>query len=263
MRFYFGVAAKEDEYLIRELAKIREDVGICVSAYYYKTRKAARKIVHNLKGSVPIILDNGQIQAYRHNQLFKEEVYRNIINQIDPEFSFAPDVIGNPEGTIQSLLHFMKNNDDVDLLAPLQAHNNGLLFKEKLIEEVNILKDYGYEKFGIGKPYEIRFSRPETLAQFVPLIREQAPYVHFMGFPIGRGKAGLNLLDSVDVGTFWTLKYYRVGIYKHPKEGATLLSALMDVDLAVKELHNKKKDFVAMIVPKDFQLQQNEKEGNK
>lgn len=239
MRFYLGVAVKEDAQLLLALSKLRSDFGVCISAYEYWTRLATRKILGSLN-DMPLILDNGQIQAYRRGLLFPLEKLRSVINEVKPEFTFAPDIIGEPEKSLDSLCRFIETNDDIDLLAPLQAHNYGLLFEDKLLDEIDMLKEHGYSRFGIGKPYTIRFSRRETVQQVVPRIRDRLPYLHFMGYPLGGGISGINLLNSVDMGTFWVLKKYRVGIYKHPEQGAKLLSALMDVDLAVRELHEKK-----------------------
>jgi len=242
LKFYLGTAVKEDLEIVRELMKLRDDFGVCISAYYYKVKSSTRKIVQHCQTelNLPVILDNGQIQAWRQKTLIKEEKLTEIISEVKPLFSFAPDVIGSPKQSLESLVRFIDGHEDLDLLAPLQAHNYGLLFPEKLQEEISILKESGYERFGFGKPYQLKFTRRETAKEFIPKVKPQVKYLHFMGYPFGKGLTGINLCESVDGGTYWTMNAFRVGIYKNPKEGAKLFSALMDVDLAVSDLHDKK-----------------------
>lgn len=244
-KFYFGVCVKEDLDLVKELTRLRRDkndVGVLCNAYYYKTKAATRKIINVCKNElqIDVIGDNGQIQSYRQGVLFPQEKLVDVIQEVNPKFTFAPDVIGSPQESLTSLCQFINKHNDLDLAAPLQAHNNGLLFAEKIVEEIDILKENGYERFGVGKPYKLKFTRRETGSQIIPRVRPNVKYLHFLGCPLGRGISGLNLCESADVGTFPIMSLYGVGIYKNPVEGAKLLSSLMDVDKAVSDLHDKK-----------------------
>lgn len=244
-KFYFGVCVKEDYALIKELVSLRkdlDDVGVLCNAFYYKTKAATRKIIENCQQElkIDVIGDSGEIQVYRQQVLFPREKLVDVYRTVKPKFAFAPDKIGSPTESLLSLCDFIKQNNDLDLAAPLQAHNNGLLFADKIQEEISILKENGYERFGVGKPYKLKFSRRETGQEIIPRVRPNVKYLHFLGCPLGRGISGLNLCESADVGTFPIMSLYGVGIYKNPSEGARLLSGLMDVDKAVSDLHDKK-----------------------
>lgn len=244
MRVYLGVAVKEDYEILTRLHKLRDDIGICVSAYYYKTKSATRKNVELLsKEEIPVFLDNGAVQTFRlGTKELSMDYLRSVCKTINPDFLLAPDVLGDPKGTLDRQLTFIHQNDDLELLAPLQSHNYGPIFEDRIVNDIDVLKDAGYQRFGFGKPHvgtRPMMTRNETLMQFGVRLRPHCDYLHFLGYPLGASVGGSNYLDSADVGTFFLLAKYRYQAYKNPEESASILNSLIDIEQTMRGIREK------------------------
>lgn len=244
MRVYLGVAVKEDYEILTRLHKLRDDIGICVSAYYYKTKLATRKNVELLaKEEIPVFLDNGAVQVARRKVArLSPDYLRSVCKKVNPDFLLAPDVLGNSTETMEMQLDFIKDNDDLELLAPLQSHNKGPIFTNEIVEDIDILKEAGYQRFGFGKPHvgmRPMMTRAETLMQFGIRLKPHCDYLHFLGYPLGASVGGSNYLDSADVGTFFLLAKYRYQAYKNPEESASILNSLIDIEQTMRGIREK------------------------
>lgn len=242
MKIYLGVQTKGDYEIISYLNELRpNEIGAEINAYYYRKQSFTRKLAQSISDEeIPIMIDSGAFQTYHYQtKLIKDEYLRNIAKKLNPDFLLAPDIIGDPLKTKQNLLDFIEKNDDLELLAPLQSINYGPIQRELIEEDIKILQEKGYTKFGFGRPYSIKMTRRESLKYLSPIIRPIVGYLHYLGYPLGDGIHGTHLLDSVDVGTNRLMYRYGFQVWKNPEESARILSDLIDIEQTLRPIRLK------------------------
>jgi len=241
MRIYLGLAAKEDIDIITKLNEIRSDVGVEISAYYHKTKSSTRKIAKTCADEeIPLIIDSGAVQTYRlGTKNINDDYLRDLYKKLNPDFLFAPDVLGIPQKTFEIQLDFIKQNDDLELLAPLQNINYGPIFQKQIIDEIKILQEHGYSKFGFGRPYATKMTRRQSVMYYGPMLRPYVEHLHYLAIPLGVGVAGTNFLDSCDVGLHFLKMKYRYQVWKNIEETVRVLNNLIEVEQTLRQIRQK------------------------